>query len=736
MPRRGWVPTALAVFIGALAAAYFAPLGDWAAANPLPGQKWMQQHTGPALGVFALTMLVAGVLSWQRHERDQTAAVDEVFDPRTDGYLDDLRKRMKVIWIDEFLARSLERIVPAKLGFRERRDAISSPLRVVGTPDLTGITEMFADPRTARRLLLLGAPGAGKTTQLLHLAEHLLEDGDGPVPIVVSLSGSTWEEEPHRSGRRESKRTAKKRWVRWRRWRSKRAERARLAQRERAVDTAISWFAREIGRLYQVPSRKAELWLRADQSPIVLLLDGLDEIREAEDRRRFVETLSLLRSRLNTGMVVCCRTDEYFEFGGELEFGAAVEIMPLRPHDVDEYLIDAGTKLVSLRVACLTNPALMQLLDTPLNLTVAVLTYRGKTVDEDVVQALLSNELDHLWSSYLAEALPRQRNVTGETPFSSADALWYARGLAQVLEKAGRDSFNLDTLHLGWWDQRNSRTSGVLSLYLFAVILCVAMPLGRWAVSSSLELGGISVSVFVVSAVMYWWFAHTSLRWGGISRIERTLFVSGRWRLNWEAAGRTAGGVMTAGLTAGAVINLTRSFEDLDGWKLALIPACTAAFAAAVLALPDRAGPEMTSARSPAARRTLLVRLGASAVAPVGLVSVWFISPAVNTEWQAVLVHATVASILGVWLAGFTASLHGLWSHRATLRKVFRSDLLPLDISTFLEHLEERIVTRRRLDGYAFLHRTLQSYLVNLDLADRRSASAEALQASCPDTTA
>jgi hypothetical protein len=51
------------------------------------------------------------------------------------------------------LARSLERIVPAKLGFQQRRDAITGPLRLVG-PDLTGIVETFADPHTARRLLL------------------------------------------------------------------------------------------------------------------------------------------------------------------------------------------------------------------------------------------------------------------------------------------------------------------------------------------------------------------------------------------------------------------------------------------------------------------------------------------------------------------------------------------------------------------------------------------------------
>jgi hypothetical protein len=100
-----------------------------------------------------MALLLAGALSWQRREREQAGAADQTFDPRPDGYLDDLHERMKVIWIGEFLARSLERIVPAKLGFQQRRDAITGPLRLVG-PDLTGIVETFADPHMARRLVL------------------------------------------------------------------------------------------------------------------------------------------------------------------------------------------------------------------------------------------------------------------------------------------------------------------------------------------------------------------------------------------------------------------------------------------------------------------------------------------------------------------------------------------------------------------------------------------------------
>nr|QEO74952.1 hypothetical protein [uncultured bacterium] len=188
--------------------------------------------------------------------------------------------------------------------------------------------------------------------------------------------------------------------------------------------------------------------------PIVLSLSGgwdsEREIRDADDRRRYVDVLSLPRSRLNAGMVVCSRIDEYLQTGNRFEFGTAVQILPLRPQDVDEYLSEAGTELASLREACRRNGQLVRLLNTPLTLTVAVLTYRGKSVDEELVRELIDNRLDHLWVSYLAEALPRQRGLTGTIPFSDEDSLRYARGLARLLESAGRDSFRGDEMKLFW----------------------------------------------------------------------------------------------------------------------------------------------------------------------------------------------------------------------------------------------------------------------------------------------
>ncbi|MDX3662757.1 NACHT domain-containing protein [Streptomyces sp. ID05-26A] len=685
MKKRDWVPAALALTVSALAAAYFAPLGDWVAANPLPGQEWMKNHTGTAMVTFALVLLAAGALAWQQREHASPPS-RQAFDPGADGHLDDLRKRMKAIWIDQFLTRSLERIVPAKLGFAERHDAITSPLRVIGTPDLNaGIAGIFADPNTARRLLVLGAPGSGKTTQLLRLADHLLSDPEGLVPIVVPLSGSSW--------RVESPRTPALSWIR---------RETGLDQDELIVARTVKWLAFEIGRLYQLPPAHVEHWLWADRSPVVLLLDGLDEIRDARDRGRCLEALSLLRSRLNTGLVVCSRTTEYFEANRKLAFGVAAEIMSLSPKDVDGYLVDAGAELASLRTACQRNPALATLLDTPLTLTVAVLTYRGKLVDQEAVRELTANQLDHLWSAYLREVLPRKRSLTSTVTYNYEDTLHYARSLAVLLERAGRDTFRMDALSLAWVDRQRRAWPGiaVFNVGFTALLSAIATSLA-WQ-----KIGAAGLVVSLLGAIVYIALHNND-----------TDFMSIHWTLDWTSAGKIAASMTATGLTIGMIVG---AVGDAVGWFDGFHALLVGQFAgivgglmAAILVLPDQAvdQPLVLGREVSATRRTLQVRLTSCLVSLLPLIALLSVDHLTEPSLKPEGMSLVIGTALGVWLPGIAMSLQGWWSYRTALRLIRRDGMLPRDMASFLAHTEERIITRRRLDGHAFLHRTLQSHL-------------------------
>ncbi|WP_410595566.1 NACHT domain-containing protein [Amycolatopsis sp. lyj-23] len=710
----GAVPAALTIAVGVAGAVYFAPLGDWVAADPLPGQQWMKSHIALALSLFGAVTLFGAVLAlWQRGARPAAGSAVHPWDPQQDGYLEDVRRRMRVVWIDQFLARSLERVVPARLGLRERKDGITGPLRVVdgdGPDEVADIVALYEADRTQRRLVVLGEPGAGKTTQLLHLAEHLLADGAGPVPIVVSLSTGSWKVEPGRETTLQRTGRADEATYDEKVMRRERLRAARRVQADLAVAAAIDWLSWEISRLYQVPEAKVAAWLRMDRSPIVLLLDGLDEIRNVEDRRRCVGVLSLLRSRLNTAIVVCCRTKEYFESERLLNFGAAAEITPLSAADIDQYLADAGDELASLRGACGRNAELVRLLNTPLALTVAVLAYRGRLVDDAAVAELLAGRLDHLWSAYLAEALQRRRSLTtpGKPRFGDEATMGHLRGLARLMESGGRDTFAMENLTLAWVRKADPAPPGRIPMGAYAVVaLCAALGLAGY----ELRVKGAgyaiaSVVVLILTALMQWRIAQR-VNASGLSQLQLAEFVAGRWRLDLPSALLMALPSISTGLMVGVCIG---ALGGVDGLLLGLLPGVTAGAAAAVLALPVRAAPRrkrgagrVRSVRTAAARRTLFVRVVTGAVALV----VWWrlaavLAAVVGAEVRSLAYHLMIAAAAGAWLTGFAVSLRGWWSHRAAVRSVLRRGVLPRDVREFFPHLEEQIIMRRTPSGYAF----------------------------------
>ncbi len=142
-------------------------------------------------------------------------------------------RKVAEYWIDGVLKNVLNENPLIGLGLEAKPDAV---LRHVDygdypLPPSTQIQQVFNDLH--RELLILGAPGAGKTTLMLSLTENLLEaaklDAQEPIPIVLNLA--SW----------AVKRHSLKDWL---------VERL--------------WFE------YQVPGKVGTLWL--DNEEIIVLL--------------------------------------------------------------------------------------------------------------------------------------------------------------------------------------------------------------------------------------------------------------------------------------------------------------------------------------------------------------------------------------------------------------------------------------------------------------------------------
>jgi len=159
-------------------------------------------------------------------------------------------------------------------------------IEVLGRDDIQG------------RLLILGAPGAGKTTVLLSLAEQLvigaLQNPETVIPIIFELSA--WKDD--RQG-------------------------------------LEAWLIDQLYDNFGGNRKTYKQWL--DQRVLLPLLDGLDELG-MERQRKCAAKINEFALHYPQ-VVVCCRVKEYEEAGVRLDgLQGAVCLQPLSDRQIQDYL--------------------------------------------------------------------------------------------------------------------------------------------------------------------------------------------------------------------------------------------------------------------------------------------------------------------------------------------------------------------------------------------------------------
>jgi len=361
-----------------------------------------------------------------------------------------LLHKVRQFWIEGVLEQSIHGEALIALGKETQPEAIEHPwAQVLELPDQVSRTlppgqaigAVFDE--VGRSLLILGAPGAGKTITLLDLARALLTRAEAnptqPIPVVFNLSSYA---DP-RQGLRQ-------------------------------------WLAEELSVKYQVPKKMGRAWL--EDNRLVLLLDGLDEV-QAEHRAACVEVINAYVEEHGVpGLAICSRLEDYTALPVRLRLSGAIRLQPLSPEQVAAYVARSGEALSGLHAALKQDPVLQTLAQTPLMLDVMTMAYRDVPAEALASEALRTEKArqSHLFETYIERMFRRKGKA--DRPYAKEQTLGWLTWLARGMQRHRQTVFLIEQLQPNWLATRTQRwgyalSSRLLGGLIFGLILALSFGL-------------------------------------------------------------------------------------------------------------------------------------------------------------------------------------------------------------------------------------------------------------------
>ncbi|NEQ38525.1 MAG: NACHT domain-containing protein [Okeania sp. SIO3I5] len=349
-----------------------------------------------------------------------------------------LLTKVKNFWVKGVLEKSLYNQV--EFGLEERPDAIANPWSMIldtgdnspqPLPSGTKIIEIF-DEIGAGSLLILGEPGAGKTTTLLELTRDLIARAEQNtnllIPVVFNLSS----------------------WV----------------NKRQKIEY---WLAEELNIKYDVPKKIAQVLIT--QQKLLPLLDGLDEVNK-EYRDNCIVALNQFKTNYGVELVVCSRIKDYEALSNRLKFQSAVYIKELTLKQVNCYLKSFGKKLRSLRKLIAEDKALQELAQSPLMLNIMTLTYQGVAVEDLPKTEVIEERKKQLFDDYIEKMFNRIARWKGIQIYSKAKTKYWLSWLAQNMLRESQTVFLIEQIQPILLKKKSHRFLYKFGLMSFLGLVC------------------------------------------------------------------------------------------------------------------------------------------------------------------------------------------------------------------------------------------------------------------------
>ncbi|MFC1936825.1 NACHT domain-containing protein, partial [Chloroflexota bacterium] len=349
-----------------------------------------------------------------------------------------LLERVQSFWIDSILEKSLYQVAAIELGFENRPDMVKQPWdRILHIPDYiphpiseeTKIFEVFE--QLGHSLLILGQPGTGKTTTLLELTKDAIirakDDPTFPIPVVLNLHSWTTE-----------------------------------------AGSISNWIISELNLRYYIPEIITKEWLEGND--LLLVLDGLDEVKTKYREQCVIAINKFMINNGVTLLVFACRSDDYMNLANQIPVRGAIELMLLKPQQVDEFLEQAGDTLSGVKSAMKQDYTLREIAKTPLMLSVMAMAYQNKSIKELDIFDSIEQRRQHLFSTYSTSMFNRVARSKNER-YSQENTIYWLSQLAKKMEQHNQSILSIEQIQPTWLSP--SKLFSSYNILFFVVCLLV-----------------------------------------------------------------------------------------------------------------------------------------------------------------------------------------------------------------------------------------------------------------------